>query len=61
MSSYLLTADLIKYQSGNCDIVMFDEEGVAYMREATPEEIKILTKPEPPVDPWLKSFFGDLV
>ena len=61
MWSYLLTADLIKYQSGDYDIVMFDDEGVAYMREATPEEIKILSKPEPPVDPWLKRMFGHLI
>ena len=54
---HFCNCDLIKFKDGHYELI--DDQG--FMRDATPEEVKILTAPEPPVDPWLKSFFGDYV
>ena len=54
---HFFNCDLIQFKDGHYELI--DDEG--FMRNATPEEVKILTAPEPPADPFLKSWFGNLV
>jgi hypothetical protein len=51
----LFNSDLIQFKDGHYELI--NDQG--FMVEATPEEVKIHTNPEPPVDPWFKSWFGN--
>jgi len=55
MRNNVLNSDLIQFKDGHYELI--NDQG--FMVEATPEEVKIHTDPEPLVDPWFKAWFGN--